>query len=108
MTKTFGTSAKRATGSNSFCGLTGKLLNKVGLKKLADIDLDKDGKKFSKEMSDLFGGKKDDKEEKNDEDDEGVFKDIFGISLGDLVNKAKGLFERQLQEDINKMKKPLK
>lgn len=85
-----------------------KLLNKIGLKKLADMDLDKDGKKFSKEISDLFGGKKDDKEEKNDEDDEGVFKDIFGISLGDLVNKAKGLFERQLQEDINKMKKPLK
>jgi hypothetical protein len=26
------------------------------------MDLDKDGKKFSKEMSDLFGGKKDDKE----------------------------------------------
>lgn len=90
-----------------------KLLNKIGLKKLADMDLDKDGKKFSKEMSDLFGGnkdKKDDKEKdkKEDEDDEGVFKDIFGISLGDLIKKAKGLFEQQLQEDIKKMKKPLK
>ena len=92
-----------------------KLLNKIGLKKLADMDLDKDGKKFSKEMSDLFGGKKEkkddkekDKEEKEDEDDEGMFKDIFGISLGDLVKKAKGLFEQRLHEDINKMKKPLR
>ena len=85
-----------------------KLLNKIGLKKLADMDLDKDGKKFSKEMSDLFGGKKDDKEEKEDEDDEGMFKDVFGISLGDLIKKAKGLFEERLFEDINKMKKPLK
>lgn len=89
-----------------------KLLDKIGLKKLADMDLDKDGKKFSKEMSDLFGGKKDDKEkdkeEKEDEDDEGMFKDIFGISLDDLVKKAKGLFEQRLYEDINKMKKPLK
>ena len=89
-----------------------KLLNKIGLKKLADMDLDKDGKKFSKEMSDLFGGKKDDKEKdkegKEDEDDEGMFKDIFGISLGDLVKKAKGLFEERLNEDINKMKKPLR
>jgi hypothetical protein len=85
-----------------------KLLDKIGLKKLADMDLDKDGKKFSKEMSDLFGGKKDDKEEKEDEDDEGMFKDVFGISLGDLVKKAKGLFEQRLHEDINKMKKPLK
>lgn len=87
-----------------------KLLDKIGLKKLADMDLDKDGKKFSKEMSDLFGGKKDDKdkEEKEDEDDEGMFKDIFGISLGDLVKKAKGLFEERLNEDINKMKKPLR
>jgi hypothetical protein len=83
-------------------------LNKIGLKKLADMDLDKDGKKFSKEVSDLFGGKKDDKKDKDDEDDEGVFKDIFGISLGDLVKKAKGLFEQRLHEDINKMKKPLR
>lgn len=43
-----------------------------------------------------------------DEDDEGMFKDVFGISLGDLIKKAKGLFEERLQEDINKMKKPLK
>lgn len=85
----------------------GKMLDKVGLKKLADMDLDKDGKKFSKEMSDLFGGDKKDKE-KEDDDDEGMFKDIFGISLGDLIKRAKGLFEQRLQEDIQKMKKPIK
>ena len=92
-----------------------KLLNKIGLKKLADMDLDKDGKKFSKEISDLFGDKKDEgkkdedkKDKEKDEDDEGVFKDIFGISLGDLVDKAKKLFEQQLKEDIQRMKKPLK
>ena len=96
-----------------------KLLNKIGLKKLADLDLDKDGKKFSKEMSDLFGDKKDEdkkedkededkKEDKKDEEDEGVFKDIFGVSLGDLVDKAKKLFEQQLREDIQRMKKPLR
>jgi hypothetical protein len=83
-----------------------KLLDKIGLKKLADMDVDKDEKKFSKEISDLFGGKKDDKEE--DENDEGMFKDVFGISLDDLVKKAKGLFEQRLHEDINKMKKPLR
>jgi len=87
-----------------------KLLNKIGLKKLADMDLDKDGKKFSKEVSDLFGGKKDkdDEKEEDDDDDEGIFKDVFGISLGDLVKKAKKLFEQQLKEDIQRMKKPLK
>jgi hypothetical protein len=87
-----------------------KLLNKIGLKKLADMDLDKDGKKFSKEMSDLFGGKKDGekKDDDKDEEDEGIFKDVFGISLGDLVGKAKKLFEHQLKEDIRKMKKPLR
>jgi hypothetical protein len=90
-----------------------KLLNKIGLKKLADMDLDKDGKKFSKEMSDLFSDKKDEKKKEDDKDeedkdDEGVFKNIFGISLGDLVDKAKKLFEQQLREEIQRMKKPLK
>jgi hypothetical protein len=94
-----------------------KLLDKVGLKKVADMDLDKDGKKFSKEMTDLFGDKKEKDvkkdsdikdDDKKDSDDEGLFKDIFGLSLKDLVKKANSIFEEKLNEEIKKMKKPIR
>jgi hypothetical protein len=80
-----------------------KILDTIGLSKLAKMDLDKDGKQFSKEVIDLFGG--DEKDVK--ETDDGDFK-IFGYTLSDIIDKAKKLFEHRLNEDINKMKKPLK
>jgi hypothetical protein len=80
-----------------------KLLDAIGLSRLAKMDLDKDGKQFSKEVIDLFGGDEDDVKETDD----GDFK-IFGYTLSDIIDKAKKLFEHRLNEDINKMKKPLK
>jgi hypothetical protein len=80
-----------------------KILDTVGLSKIAKMDLDKDGKQFSKEVVDLFGG--DDKDVK--ETDDGDFK-IFGYKLSDIIKKANKLFEHRLKEDIQKMKKPLR
>ena len=80
-----------------------KILDTIGLSRLAKMDLDKDGKQFSKEVADLFGG--DDEDVK--ETDDGDFK-IFGYTLSDIIDKAKKLFEHRLNEDINKMKKPLR
>lgn len=80
-----------------------KILDTIGLSRLAKMDLDKDGKQFSKEVVDLFGGDEDDVKETED----GDFK-IFGYTLSDIINKAKKLFEQRLHEDIQKMKKPLK
>lgn len=80
-----------------------KILDTIGLSRLAKMDLDKDGKQFSKEVIDLFGG--DDEDVK--ETDDGDFR-IFGYTLSDIIDKAKKLFEHQLKEDVERMKKPLK
>lgn len=87
-----------------------KILTFFGLKKLAQMDLDKDGVQFSKEVSNLFGGDDDEieiKDKKGEEKDSDSIT-LFGYKLGDIVDAAKKLFEHQLREDINKMKKPLK
>ena len=80
-----------------------KILDTIGLSRIAKMDLDKDGKQFSKEVIDLFGGDEEDVKETDD----GDFR-IFGYTLSDIIDKAKKLFEHRLNEDINKMKKPLK
>ena len=80
-----------------------KMLDTVGLSRLAKMDLDKDGKQFSKEVIDLFGGDEDDVKETKD----GDFR-IFGYSLSDIIAKAKKLFEKDVNEDIKRMKKPLR
>ena len=80
-----------------------KILDTIGLSRIAKMDLDRDGKQFSKEVMDLFGSDEDDVKETDD----GDFK-IFGYTLSDIIDKAKKLFEHRLNEDINKMKKPLR
>jgi len=89
-----------------------KILKSIGLKKLADMDIDKDGKKFSKEVSNLLGLDKkkdnDSKDEDEKDEDPGFLKSTIGMSFKELVAKAKELFKTKIIEDIEKMKKPLK
>jgi len=81
-------------------GFIDKLLDKFGIKKISNVNSKQDVEKFADDVKKEFG---DDKVEKKDDDFE-----IFGYSLTDVVDKAKKLFENRLNEDIKKMKKPLK
>jgi hypothetical protein len=74
-----------------------KILDFFGLGKLATMDLDKDGKNFAREVSDLFGGG----DEKSENPDEIK---VAGYGLKDLISAAKNA----LSEDIQKKKKIIK
>lgn len=74
-----------------------KILDMFGLGFIANLDLDKDGKNFAREVSDLFGGG-DEKKENPDEIK------IAGYRLKDLISAAKNA----LSEDIQKKKKIIK
>lgn len=81
--------------------LIDKLLDTFGIKSISDIETEKDSEDFANKVSTVFG---DDKVLKKDDNSF----EIFGYSLDELIDKAKSLFEQRLNEEINKMKKPLK
>ena len=74
-----------------------KVLNMFGLGFIANMDLDKDGKTFAREVSDLFGGG-----DEKTEDPEKIT--IGGFKLKDLIQSAK----EALAEDIKNKKKIIK
>jgi LAS superfamily LD-carboxypeptidase LdcB len=75
-----------------------KLLDKIGLKQFADSESLDDVVQKVKDMV---------PDEVINKTPEGDI-EIFGYSLSDLWDNAKSIFEQRLNEDINKMKKPLK
>lgn len=71
-----------------------KVLNMFGLGFIANMDLDKDGKTFAKEVADLFGGG-----DEKTEDPEKIT--VGGFKLKDLIQSAK----EAIDEDIKRKKK---
>ena len=75
-----------------------KLLDKIGLKQFADVDNIED---LTKKIQDFVPDEVINKTESGDIE-------VFGYNLSDLWDNAKKIFENRLNEDIKKMKKPLK